>query len=125
MPIAPEVQVGVEQALRVLLTAGLIALTGFGIYAVYVLVGTLRSVGMLADGVAERLPALIEDTDVAVQAVSLELMRLDDILMNVQQVSDTVEETTNAAREAVHVPLVKVAEYAERARRFIAAMRER
>lgn len=116
---------GVGEVLGVVLTAVLIALAGIGTYAAYEFVRTLRSVRALADVTATRLPGLIEDADVAAQAVSLELMRLDDVLEHVQQVSDTVEETTTAARDAVHVRIVKVAEYAERARRFVAALRER
>lgn len=116
---------GFEQVLRIVLTLVLIALAGFGTYALWVLVGTLRSWRILADDVDARLPRLIEDADLTVQAANLELMRLDDILADVSRVSDTVEETTRAAQEAVHVPMVKIAEYAERARRFVSAMRER
>jgi hypothetical protein len=114
----------VSEVLRIVLTLVLIVLAGFGIYGIVVLVATLRSWRRLADDVDTRLPVLLEDADVAVQAVSLELMRLDDIMLGVQTVSDTAAETTRAAQEAVHVPMAKVAEYAERARRFIAAMRE-
>jgi hypothetical protein len=126
MPLGrEEPSLGVGDVLRIILTLVLIALSGFGIYALTVLVGTLRSWRRLADDVDGRLPVLLEDADVAVQAASLELMRLDDILLSVQTVSDTAAETTRAASEAVHVPMAKVGEYAERARRFIAAMRER
>lgn len=117
--------VGVGEVLSIVLTLVLIGLAGFGIYAVYVLVGTLRSVRTLADGVSAKLPGLLEDTDIAVQALSIELMRIDDVLDNVQRVTGDVEETAHAAREAVYVPVAKAAEYAERARRFIATLRER
>lgn len=116
---------GVEQVLRVVLTLVLIVLGGAGIYAIVVLVDTLRSAKKLIVDVDGRLPTLLEDADVTVQAASLELMRLDDILLDVQRVSDSAADTTRAAQEAVQAPIVKAAEYAERARRFIAAWRER
>jgi hypothetical protein len=117
--------VGVEQVLRVVLLAVLIALAGSGMYAIFVLVGALRSARGLTDDLRGRLTPLVEDATVTVQAMNLELMRLDDILDNVQRMSDTVEDAARSAEEAVHVPMQKVAEYAERARRFIAAMREK
>lgn len=117
--------VGFEQVLRIVLALVLIVLSGTAVYAVLVLVGTLGAARKLIDDVDARLPTLIEDADVTVQAASLELMVLDDILTGVQRVSDTAADTTRAASEAVHAPIAKAAEYAERVRRFLAAWRER
>jgi uncharacterized protein YoxC len=117
--------VGAKTALEVVLDIVLIALAGAGIYAIVVLVGTLRSARKVLDDVGTRLPSLIDNADITAQAMSLELMRLDDILMNVQGVSDTVGSATKAAEEAVQVPIQKAGEYAERVRRFLARWRER
>jgi uncharacterized protein YoxC len=117
--------VGARDVVGVVLDVVLIALAGAAVYAVVVLVATLRSARKLLDDVDARLPNLIDDADITVQAMSLELMRLDDILGNVQEVSDTVGSATRAAEEAVQVPIQKAQEYAERARRFLARLRER
>lgn len=115
---------GAGAVLDIVLSVVLIALAGVGIYGVFALVSTLRSARALLDDLDARIPSLIEDANTTVQALNLELMRIDDIVGRLQEVTDTVGETTHAAREAVHVPLAKVAEYVERVRRMFASMRE-
>ncbi len=108
----------------IVLALVLIVLAGLAGFAVYELVQTLRSLRRLTFTLDTKLSPLLDDADVTVQALNLELMRLDDILDNVQHISDRMEDTTKAAQEAVHAPAKKVAEYAEMVRRFVAAMRE-
>jgi hypothetical protein len=116
--------VGPAQILDMVLTVVLIALAGVGIYGVFALVATLRSARTLFDDLDGSVPELVRDASLTVQTVNLELMRVDDILNQLQEVSDSVGETTHAAREAMHIPLAKLAEYGERLRRTVASMRE-
>lgn len=114
-----------KAVLDIVLTLVLIAFGGFGIYASIELVRTSRSMRAFTEELSRTVPPLVQDATVSVQAVNLELMRLDDILDSVQHVSDTVADTTRAAEQAAKVPAAKFAEYAEKVRRFIVAMRER
>lgn len=115
---------GPAQILDMVLTVVLIVLAGVGVYGVFALVATLRSARTLLDDLDGSVPPLVRDAGLTVQSVNLELMRVDDILTQLQEVSDTVGETTHAAREAVHIPLAKLAEYGERVRRLVVSMRE-
>lgn len=113
------------EALWIVVALAFVVLVGVLTYGVVELVRTMRSARTVLGDLHERLPVLLEDADVSANALTLELMRVDGIMDDVEQVSDTVGSATRAAEEAVQVPLQKAAEYAERVRRALKSARGR
>lgn len=93
------------------LTIVLIALSGFGVWAVVVLVGTLQAARGLAEDLDRKLVPLIQDVRVTVDAVNAELRRVDGLVTQLEEVTDAVEATRD-----------KVADVGGRVRRIVSVL---
>ena len=103
--------------LLLLLYAVLIALCGTAIWALVIVVRTARSAGKLADDLDAKLVPLIDKANVTLDALNMEIERVDGIVTQLEEVSDKVSSTTRAASDLVSVPAAAVAGLGERARR--------
>jgi uncharacterized protein YoxC len=100
----------VTETLDLVLVIVAIVLAGLGIWAVFVLMRTLRDAQSAIDDVRARLVPLLDKADVTVDALNAELLRLDGIVTQVEEVSGVV----TAAGEFMRSPVHKVAEGAVR-----------
>ena len=112
----------VDSALTTVLYVALIALCGTAIWALVVLVRTARSTGRLVDDLDAQLLPLIEKASVTVDAVNMEIERVDGIVTQLEEVSDRVTSTTRVASELVSAPAAAVAGMGERARRIVSIL---
>lgn len=87
----------------VLLIVATIA-TGVLIYALFEAVSTLRVSRRLALDLEARLPQLIDKVDVAVDAFSAEMLRLDAIIGQVEEATARVNGTVSLIHEVASVP---------------------
>jgi ABC-type transporter Mla subunit MlaD len=108
--------------LQIVLYAALIALSGTAIWALVVVVGTARSTKRLVENLDERLPPLIEKADKTLDSVNMEMARVDDIVTQLEEVSDKVTSTTRAASEIVNAPAAAVAGLGGGLRRFFSVL---
>lgn len=90
--------------LLIVLIVAAIAVCAVAVFALVELVPTLRSARRFFDDVESRLVPLLEKADVTVDALNAELMRVDNIVTSLEEVSDTVSTATTAVREAAHAP---------------------
>ena len=114
---------GLTVVLEVVAVIALVVVTGAAIYGLVELVRTMRSTRVVLDDLHTRLPVVLESADLSLNALTLELMRVDGILDDVERVSDSAAHATRAAEEAVQIPLQKAAEYAERLRKTLSSAR--
>lgn len=91
------------------LYVALIALCGTAIWALFVLVGTARSTETLVRDLDAQLMPLIAKAEVTVDALNIEIERVDGIVTQLEEVSDRVTSTTRAASELVSAPAAAVA----------------
>ncbi len=70
------------------------ALCGVAIWALTEAVKTARSPGSLADDLDTRLVPLLDKADVTVDAMNAELLRIDQIVTRVEEVTDRVSSTS-------------------------------
>jgi ABC-type transporter Mla subunit MlaD len=96
----------VREVLDVVLTLVAIALTGVAIYAVVVLIRSLRDVTEAVNDARDRLVPLLDKVDVTVDVLNAELLRLDAIVTQAEEVGDAVSH----AGEFIRSPLHKAAE---------------
>lgn len=101
--------------LIVLLVAASVA-CGFVIWAVTELVATLRSTRKLADDLDASLMPLLEKTDVTVDAINIELLRIDEIVTRVEEVTNRVSATSRTVQDVANAPAEIVSEIAGRVR---------
>ncbi|MFU8891508.1 MAG: hypothetical protein ACNA76_07630 [Anaerosomatales bacterium] len=104
-----------EGLLIALIVAALIV-CGFVVFALVELVRTLRSVRTLADELTRSVPPLIEKADVTVDALNVELLRVDTIIGEVEVLSSKVGHTVNVVQDAVNLPATAVGTAGERIR---------
>jgi len=114
--------VDARQILQIVLYVVLIALSGTGIWALVVMVRTARSTARLVEDLDAKLPPLIDKASATLDAVNLEVARVDDIVAQIEEVSDKVSSTTRAASEIVGAPAAAVAGLGARARRFFSVL---
>ncbi|MDI6713007.1 MAG: hypothetical protein QMD96_07190 [Anaerosomatales bacterium] len=98
---------------------GAIAL-GAAIYAAVEVVRLARRTERVVAHLEQTLPPLLEKIDVAVDAVNVELLRIDGIVSDVESVSDTVSSATDVIRtpmEALASLGGRIARAVSRARR--------
>jgi cell division FtsZ-interacting protein ZapD len=102
----------------IVLYLALIALCGTAIWALFAVVRTARATTQLAEDLDARLLPLIDKASVTVDALNVELERVDGIVTQLEEVSDTVTSTTRAAQGLVNVPAIAMAGLGDRARRL-------
>ena len=101
-----------------------IALCAVGIWAALRLAAAADSVKKLADDVEARAPELLEKADVTVDALNVELLRMDLIITQVEEVTELVSSASNAVHTIVNAPYEVVTGLGERLRRSLHAPRK-
>ncbi|KAF0209127.1 MAG: hypothetical protein Q8S43_07155 [Actinomycetota bacterium] len=92
-----------RQVLETLLSVLSIIFAGAGIYAVVVFIRTLRQAQQTMTEVRERFVPLLEKADVTVDALNAELLRVDNIMSDIEGVSGAVSSATDIIRTPVGV----------------------
>lgn len=111
-----------HSVLLALVYIALIALCGTAIWALVVLVRTARSTDRLVRDLDARVLPLIDKASVTVDALNMEIVRVDGIVTQLEEVSGRVSSTTRAASELVSAPAAAVAGMGERARRVFSIL---
>jgi hypothetical protein len=93
------------------------ALCGVAIWALTEAVKTARSARQLADDMDTRLVPLLDKADVTVDAMNAELLRIDQIVTRVEEVTDRVNSTSRTVQEVANAPGEIVNDLADRVRR--------
>lgn len=93
------------------------AACGFVIWATLELVKTLRSTRVLVERVDMNLIPLLEKADVTIDAVNVELLRIDEIVTRVEQVTDRLSSTSRTVQEVANAPAEIVNDIADKVRR--------
>jgi hypothetical protein len=92
-------------------------LCAVGIWALIEGVKTARSVRTLSDDLDARVVPLLEKTDIAVDAINAELLRIDTIVTRFEEISDRVDETSRTVQGVANAPVEIVTDFADRMRR--------
>jgi len=108
--------------LQIVLYVVLIALSGTAIWALVVVIGTARSTRRLVDMLDYKLPGLIDHANGTLDSVDAEMARVDDIVAQLEEVSDKVTSTTRAASDIVNAPAAAVAGLGDGLRRFFSVL---
>lgn len=111
-----------QVVLNVVLTVALLVLVGVAVWAVFVLVRTLRATEALVRDMDERLVPLLDSMSVTVDAVNAELLRIDGIVDRFEQVSETVSSTTRVAQAVMDAPMEKLVEVRGRVGRLVTTL---
>jgi uncharacterized protein YoxC len=106
----------VSEGLVIALILAALAVCGIAVFALVEAVKTLRSVRSLTDELNRSVPPLIEKADAAVDVLSLELLRADTIIGEVEELSARVGHTVNVVQDTVNVPVNAVNAAGERIR---------
>jgi len=106
----------VSEGLLIALIVAALIVCGFVVFALVELVRTLRSVRTLADELTGSVPPLIAKADVTVDALNVELLRVDTIIGEVEVLSSKVGHTVNVVQDAVNLPATAVGTAGERIR---------
>ena len=115
-------------ATTVLLIVLLVVATGtcgFVIWAVFELVKTLGSTRVLAEHLDASLIPLLSKADVTVDALNAELLRIDEIVTSIEEVTHRVSSTSRTVQEVANAPAEIVGGLAQRVRRLLMARRQR
>lgn len=110
--------------LTAVLLISAIVLCAVGVWAFLRLALASRSVKRLADELQERVVPLVEKTDVTVDAMNAELLRVDAIVTQIEEVSERVSSTSNAVATILNAPMGAVSELGERLRRAVASAKK-
>lgn len=108
----------VSSGLLAVLYIALTVLCGVAVWALVRFVGTADSTRKLVEDLDTRLVPLLDKASVTVDALNLEIERVDGIVTQIEEVSDKVSSTTRVAQEFVSGPVAAVAGLGDRARRF-------
>jgi len=92
-------------------------LCGVGIWALIESVKTARALRRLAEDLDIRLVPLLDKADITVDAMNAELLRLDQIVTRVEEVTDRVSDTSRVVQEVANAPAEIVTDLADRVRR--------
>jgi len=93
------------------------AMCGVAIWALTEGVKTARSMRILADNLDEHAMPLIEKADVTVDALNIELLRIDQIVTSAEEITDRVQSTSRTVQEVANAPAEIVTDIADRVRR--------
>jgi uncharacterized protein YoxC len=108
--------VEVSEGLGIALIVAALIVCGFAVFALLELVKTVRSVRTLSDELNRTVPPLIEKADAAVDVLSLELLRIDTIIGEVEDLSARVGRTVDVVQDTVNMPVTAVNAAGERIR---------
>lgn len=107
----------VTTALLAVLLVCASALCGVAIWALSESVKTARSARQLADDLDARLVPLLDKADVTVDAMNAELLRIDQIVTRVEEVTDRVSDTSRVVQQVANAPAEMVNDISDRVRR--------
>ena len=107
----------VTTALLAVLLVAASALCGVAIWALIESVKTARSLRELSVDLDARLVPLLDKADVTVDAMNAELLRIDQIVTSVEEVTERVSDTSRAVQEVANAPAEIVNDLADRVRR--------
>jgi uncharacterized protein YoxC len=113
---AERAAVEVSEGLVIALIVAALIVCGLAVLALVELVKTLRSARSLTDELNRSVPPLIEKADAAVEVLSLELLRVDTIIGEVEELSARVSHTVGVVQETVNMPANAVNAAGERIR---------
>ena len=102
--------------LLVVLLAAASVLCAVAVWGVFELVKTARSVRLLTDDLRARVIPLLEKADVALDVVNVGLLRMDEIVTRVEDVTDRVSSTSRTVQEVANAPVEIVSNIADRVR---------
>lgn len=105
----------VQILLAVVLVAA-VALIGVAVWALRDAVATSRSVRRTSEEVRDRLVPLLDKADVTVDAVNVELLRIDGIITQFEDTSSRVSHASSTISDIVNAPVGLVSEAASRVR---------
>ena len=108
---------GIVAVLLMVLIVVASVLCAVGIWALVEGVKTARSLRSLSDDLDARLMPLIDKSDVTVDAINAELLRVDAIVTRFEEISDRVETTSRTVQEVANAPVEIVTDLADRVRR--------
>lgn len=106
----------IQPPLTVLLVAAIIV-CALAVWALIELARTARSARSLADDTHERLMPLLDKSDVMVDAINAELLRIDAIITQVEEASARVSHASDTISGIVNTPAEIVTDMATRVRR--------
>lgn len=92
----------VAGALDIALTIVAIVLAVAALYGIFVLVITARDLRTAAEEIRVRLVPLLDKTDVTVDAINAELLRIDAIVTQAEEVGDAVSTASDFIRSPVN-----------------------
>jgi hypothetical protein len=114
--------VDVGGVLTIVLYVALIVMSATAVWALVVVASTARSTRRLVDDLSGSLPPLIEKASATLDSLDAEMARVDEIVTQIEEVSDRVSFTTRAASEIVNAPVAAVVGLGDRARRFFSIL---
>jgi len=94
-----------------------VALCGVAIWALLEAVKTAKSVRALSDDLDAHIVPFMEKADVTVDALNIELLRVDAIVTRFEEISDAVESTSRTVQDVANAPVEIVTDFADRIRR--------
>lgn len=103
----------------VLLTVLLVvasAACGAATWAFIEMARTMRSARILADGLTEKVPPILDKADVTIDAVNAELLRVDGIITRFEDAGERVSSATGTIHDIVNAPTELVSGVASRVR---------
>ena len=103
--------------LLMLLIVAAVLLCAVAVWGVFELVKTARSVRSLADDLDARIMPLLEKADVTLDVINVELLRVDEIVGRVEDVTDRVSSTSRTVQEVANAPAEIVSDIANRVRK--------
>lgn len=92
------------------------ALCAVAVWGIVEVVKTARSIRVLADDLGARAIPFIEKADVTLDAINVELLRIDEIVTRVEEVTDRVSSTSRTVQEVANAPAEIVSDLAQRVR---------
>ncbi len=106
----------VAQVMLVVLLAAACVVCGVVVWALREAVLTLRSVRSLSEDSRERLIPLLDKADVTVDAINMELLRIDALISRFEEASDKVTSASGTIHDIVAAPAGIVNDMALRVR---------
>lgn len=102
--------------LLIVLLVVAIAACGFVIWAAFGLVKAAQSTRLLAEHMDALMVPLLGKADVTIDVINVELLRIDEIVTRVEEVTDRVSSTSRTVQDVAHAPAEIVGELADRVR---------
>ena len=93
------------------------AMCGVAIWALVEGVKTARSMRTLSEDLDVRVVPLLEKADVTIDALNVELLRIDALVTSAEEITDRVQSTSRTVQDVANAPAEIVTDIADRVRR--------